>query len=61
MFRKQEEHFIAMQVMVPGAKGTVMTRNLTFHGCLAPNSKQSDVLKICGMTHLLNAARAVTT
>ena len=47
-----------MQVMVPGAKGTVMTRNFTFHGCLTPNSKQSDVLKICGITQLLNAAMA---
>ena len=35
-----------------------MTRNFTFHGCLAPNSKQSDVLKICGITQLLNAAMA---
>ncbi|KAL0045664.1 hypothetical protein WJX82_001027 [Trebouxia sp. C0006] len=47
-----------MQVIVPGPKGSVMTRNFTFHGCLAPNSKQSDVLKICGITQLLNAAMA---
>lgn len=47
-----------MQVLAPGAKGSVMTRNFTFHGCLAPNSKQSDVLKICGITQLLNAAMA---
>jgi hypothetical protein len=49
---------LAMQVIVPGPKGSVMTRNFTFHGCLAPNSKQSDVLKICGITQLLNAAMA---
>ena len=47
-----------MQVLAPGPKGSVMTRNFTFHGCLAPNSKQSDVLKICGITQLLNAAMA---
>ena len=47
-----------MQVIAPGPKGSVMTRNFTFHGCLAPNSKQSDVLKICGITQLLNAAMA---
>ncbi|KAA6418107.1 MAG: Kif12 type kinesin [Trebouxia sp. A1-2] len=47
-----------MQVIVPGLKGSVMTRNFTFHGCLAPTSKQSDVLKICGITQLLNAAMA---
>lgn len=47
-----------MKVIAPGAKGSVMTRNFTFHGCLAPNSKQSDVLKICGITQLLNAAMA---
>ncbi|DBA73314.1 TPA: hypothetical protein ACH3X1_011366 [Trebouxia sp. C0004] len=49
---------LALQVIVPGPKGSVMTRNFTFHGCLAPNSKQSDVLKICGITQLLNAAMA---
>ena len=49
---------MAVQVIVPGPKGSVMTRNFTFHGCLAPNSKQSDVLKICGITQLLNAAMA---
>lgn len=49
---------VALQVIVPGPKGSVMTRNFTFHGCLAPNSKQSDVLKICGITQLLNAAMA---
>lgn len=46
------------QVLVPGPKGTVMTRNFTFHGCLTPSSKQADVLKICGITQLLNAAMA---
>ena len=42
--------------MVPGPKGSLMTRQFTFHGCLAPSSRQSDVLKICGITQLLDAA-----
>lgn len=46
------------QVLVPGPKGSVMTRNFTFHGCLTPSSKQADVLKICGITQLLSAAMA---
>ena len=45
-----------LQVMVPGPKGSLMTRQFTFHGCLAPASRQSDVLKICGITQLLDAA-----
>lgn len=49
---------VCLKVLAPGPKGSVMTRNFTFHGCLAPNSKQSDVLKICGITQLLNAAMA---
>ena len=47
-----------LQVLVPGPKGSVLTRNFTFHGCLTPSSKQADVLKICGITQLLNAAMA---
>lgn len=35
-----------------------MTRAFQFHGCLSPQSKQSDVLKICGITQLLDAALA---
>lgn len=54
---KRKSEFVG-QVIAPGPKGSVMTRNFTFHGCLAPNSKQSDVLKICGITQLLNAAMA---
>ena len=45
-----------LQVMVPGPKRSLMTRQFTFHGCLAPSSRQSDVLKICGITQLLDAA-----
>ena len=41
---------------MPGPKGSLMTRQFTFHGCLAPSSRQSDVLKICGITQLLDAA-----
>lgn len=51
-------HCAAVQLLLPGPKGTVMTRNFTFHGCLTPSSKQADVLKICGITQLLNAAMA---
>ncbi|KAK9804731.1 hypothetical protein WJX72_002675 [[Myrmecia] bisecta] len=47
-----------MQVVVPGPKGATMARNFTFHGILSPSSKQSDVLKMCGITQLLDAALA---
>ena len=49
---------LLLQVLVPGPKGTVMTGNYNLHGCLTPSSKQADVLKICGITQLLNAAMA---
>lgn len=52
------QNVVCTQVLVPGPKGSVMTRNFTFHGCLTPSSKQADVLKICGITQLLSAAMA---
>lgn len=45
-----------LQLLAPGPKGSVITRAFQFHGCLSPQSKQSDVLKICGITQLLDAA-----
>lgn len=47
-----------LQVSATGPKGALMTRGFTFHGCLGPPSRQQDVLKMCGITQLLDAAMA---
>ncbi|KAK9820703.1 hypothetical protein WJX74_009789 [Apatococcus lobatus] len=44
-----------MQVTFPTQQGP-STRGFAFHGCLAPDSSQSDVLHACGITQLLDAA-----
>ncbi|KAK9867467.1 hypothetical protein WJX84_002302 [Apatococcus fuscideae] len=44
-----------MQVAFPTQQGP-STRRFAFHGCLAPDSSQSDVLHACGITQLLDAA-----
>ncbi|PRW61495.1 kinesin motor catalytic domain [Chlorella sorokiniana] len=33
-----------------------VTRNFTFHACLGPTSRQQDVLRLCGITQLLDAS-----
>ena len=44
-----------VQVTFPTQQGP-STRRFAFHGCLAPDSSQSDVLHACGITQLLDAA-----
>jgi hypothetical protein len=42
-----------------GPKGSKpMLHNMSFHGCLGPNCRQTDVMKACGVTQLLDAALA---
>lgn len=46
------------QVVVPGPAKTTMTRDFTFHACLGPDVMQPDVLTLCGVPQLLDAALA---
>ena len=51
--------FELVQVVLPGPKGTLpAVRSFAFHACLGPATKQADVLRVCGMTQLLDAALA---
>lgn len=48
-----------VQLVVPAGysrNGTSAARNFTFHACLSPASRQQDVLRLCGITQLLDAA-----
>lgn len=47
-----------LQVVVPGPAKTTMTRDFTFHACLGPEVMQPDVLTLCGVPQLLDAALA---
>ena len=48
-----------LQVLLPGPKGTPpAARSFAFHACLGPATKQADVLRVCGLTQLLDAALA---
>ena len=44
------------QVVVPGPAGSSMQRDFAFHACLGPDVSQSEVLQLCGVTQLLDAA-----
>ena len=44
------------QVVVPGPAGHKMQRDFAFHACLGPEVNQSDVLHMCGIPQLLDAA-----
>ena len=35
-----------------------MARSFAFHACLGPATRQADVLRVCGLTQLLDAALA---
>lgn len=48
----------AMQVVVPGPGGATMKRDFAFHACLGPEVSQADVMDLCGIHHLLDAALA---
>lgn len=45
-----------LQVTDPTAKGSPVTRGFSFHGCLGPTARQDDVMRMCGITQLLDAA-----
>ncbi|MEW5307173.1 MAG: hypothetical protein WDW36_009583 [Sanguina aurantia] len=47
-----------LKVVVPGPAKTTMTRDFTFHACLGPDVMQPDVLTLCGVPQLLDAALA---
>ncbi|GIL53792.1 hypothetical protein Vafri_9425 [Volvox africanus] len=47
-----------IKVVVPGPAGTSMQRDFAFHACLGPDVNQADVLHLCGVPQLLDAALA---
>ncbi|GLC40153.1 hypothetical protein PLESTB_000792000 [Pleodorina starrii] len=47
-----------IKVVVPGPAGTSMQRDFAFHACLGPEVGQADVLHLCGVPQLLDAALA---
>ena len=48
-----------MQVLLPAPKGAPpAARSFAFHACLGPATRQADVLRVCGLTQLLDAALA---
>ena len=49
-------HCVLSQVVVPGPAGHKMQRDFAFHACLGPEVNQSDVLHMCGIPQLLDAA-----
>ena len=65
MFRKiykwqpNAHNIWSMQVLLPNLKGTPpAVRSYAFHACLGSACKQADVLRVCGLTQLLDAALA---
>lgn len=46
------------QVVVPGPGGAAMQRDFSFHACLGPEVNQADVMELCGIHQLLDAALA---
>jgi hypothetical protein len=50
---------LLQQVLLSQARGApAMSRSFTFHACLSPATKQTDVLRLCGISQLLDAALA---
>jgi hypothetical protein len=43
---------------VPGPGGASLSREFGFHACLGPDTSQAEVLELCGITQLLDAALA---
>lgn len=37
-------------------KGPPVARDFSFHGCLGPAARQGDVMRMCGITQLIDAA-----
>jgi hypothetical protein len=46
------------QVVVPGPCGATMQRDFHFHACLGPGTSQEEVMQLCGIQQLLDAALA---
>lgn len=46
------------QVIVPGPSGAALQREFAFHACLGPDTSQADVMALCGIQQLLDAALA---
>lgn len=46
------------QVVVPGPAGATMQKDFSFHACLGPETSQADVMALCGIQQLLDAALA---
>jgi hypothetical protein len=47
-----------LQVVVPGPAGATMQKRFSFHACLGPGTSQADVMALCGIQQLLDAALA---
>lgn len=45
-----------LQIVVPGPAGNKMQRDFQFHACLGPEVSQADVINLCGVPQLLDAA-----
>lgn len=45
-----------VRVIVPGPVGSVMQREFQFHAALGPNTDQADVITLCGVHQLIDAA-----
>lgn len=48
----------SLQVVVPGPGGATMKRDFSFHACLGPDVSQAEVMDLCGIHQLLDAALA---
>jgi hypothetical protein len=46
------------QVVVPGPGSATMQREFAFHACLGPGTSQAEVMQLCGIHQLLDAALA---
>lgn len=52
------EDYSALKVVVGGPLGATMQRDFQFHACLGPDVTQQDVIQLCGIGQLLEAATA---
>ena len=52
------EDFSSVKVVVPGPGGATMQREFNFHACLGPETSQTEVMQLCGIHQLLDAALA---
>jgi hypothetical protein len=52
------EDLASVKVVVPGPGGATMQRDFQFHACLGPDTCQQEVMQLCGIQQLLDAALA---